>query len=203
VRSGDKESLRIGVLRTFAAHPICRLVKVFGRVRPDVTVQLIDGRNVDLEARLSEDKIDAFIARIDAPESKFAHKFLLKERFVVAVAKDHRFARENAIKLSDIDGEPFVARTGCEIYDQTATLLTELDIRMRYAYKTDQDYRALSLVAAGVGIAIIPELFYAHGVENVDIGDFDFSRNIGIFWKASRMNEILEEFLVCASAHDW
>jgi DNA-binding transcriptional LysR family regulator len=69
VRSGDKESLRIGVLRTFAAHPICRLVKVFGRVRPDVTVQLIDGRNVDLEARLSEDKIDAFIARIDAPES--------------------------------------------------------------------------------------------------------------------------------------
>jgi DNA-binding transcriptional LysR family regulator len=61
----------------------------------------------------------------------------------------------------------------------------------------------LSLVSAGVGIAIIPELFDAIGISKVDISDFDFSRNMGVYWNSDTESEHLEKFLLVASAHDW
>lgn len=203
VKSVDGEVLRIGVLRTFAARPVCRLAKVFSRLRPDVTIELSDGTGADLRAQLADNRLDAFIARIDEPEPALTSKLLLKERFVLAVANDHRFARENAIRLGDLDGESFIARTGCEIYQQTTRLLAELNIHMRYAYKTDQDYRALSLVSAGIGVAIVPALFDAPDVVKLAFCDYDFSRDIGVFWQTQKKNDTLEELLVCASAHDW
>ncbi len=74
---------------------------------------------------------------------------------------------------------------------------------MRYAYKTDQDYRALSLVSAGIGVAIVPALFDAPDVVKLAFCDYDFSRDIGVFWNAQEKSDTLEELLVCASAHDW
>jgi DNA-binding transcriptional LysR family regulator len=196
-------AIRIGVLRTFATPPVCRPIQIFSRMRPDATFELCDGTKDDLLTKLADHKLDAVIGRIDGPDSRFASSTLFKEKFVLAVATNHRFARENAVKLRDIDGEPFVARTGCEIYDETTKLLADLEINLRIAYKTDQDYWALSLVAAGVGIAIIPEFFNASGIFKVDISDFDFSRSMGMYWNSDAESEYLEKFLVVASAHDW
>jgi DNA-binding transcriptional LysR family regulator len=170
---------------------------------PDATFELCDGTKDDLLTKLADHRLDAVIGRIDGPDSRFASSTLFKEKFILAVATNHRFVRENAVKLGDIDGEPFVARTGCEIYEQTTKLLADQEINLRFAYKTDQDYRALSLVSAGIGIAIIPELFDAAGISKVDIADFDFSRNMGLYWNLNAENEYLEKFLLVASAHDW
>lgn len=195
--------MRIGVLRTFATPPVCRLIKIFSRMRPDAAFELCDGTKDTLLTKLADHRLDTVIGRIDGPDSRFASSTLFKEKFILAVPTNHRFAHENAVKLGDIDGEPFVARTGCEIYEQTTKLLADLGINLRFAYKTDQDYRALSLVSAGIGIAIIPELFDAAGVSKVDIADFDFSRNMGLYWNSDAENEYLEKFLLVASAHDW
>jgi DNA-binding transcriptional LysR family regulator len=204
VRSAEgSQALRVGVLRTLATQPICRLIKIFSRMRPDVTFVLCDGTKESLLTKLADHRLDAVIGRIDESDPRFASSTLFKEKFILAVATDHRFGRENAVKLGHIDGEPFVARTGCEIYQQTTKLLADLGINLRFAYKTDQDYRALSLVSAGVGIAIIPELFDAIGISKVDISDFDFSRNMGVYWNSDTESEHLEKFLLVASAHDW
>ncbi|HEX7958763.1 MAG TPA: LysR family transcriptional regulator [Terriglobales bacterium] len=204
VRStGGSRAMRIGVLRTFATQPVCRLIKIFSRMRPDATFELCDGTKDSLLAKLNDHQLDAVIGRIDAPDPRFSSSILFKEKFILAVASNHRFARENAVKLGDIDGEPFVARTGCEIYEKTTKMLADMEINLRYAYKTDQDYRALSLVSAGVGIAIIPELFDAAGIFKVDISDFDFSRNMGVYWNSDSESEHLEKFLLVASSHDW
>jgi DNA-binding transcriptional LysR family regulator len=204
VRSGsESRALRIGVLRTFATLPICRLMKIFSRMRPDVTFELCDGTQETLLTKLSDRRLDVVIARIDEPDPRLVSATLFKEKFILAVSTNHRFARENAVRLGDIDGEPFVARTGCEIYQQTKKLLADLEINLRFAYKTDQDYRALSLVSAGIGIAIIPESFDATGISKIEISDFDFSRTMGVYWNSDIESEYLERFLVVASAHDW
>lgn len=204
VRSASEtRTLRIGVLRTFASEPVSRLVKIFSRMRPDVAFELCDGTKETLLAKLADRRLEAAIGRIDDPDHPLSSSILFRERFILAVATNHRFARENAVRLADIDGEPYVVRTDCEIYQQTTKLLADREIKLRFAYKTDQDYRALSLVSAGIGIAIIPELFNAAGISKINISDFDFSRNIGVYWNADDKSEYLEQFLLMASAHNW
>src|SRR6202022_2211614 len=49
-----------------------------------------------------------------------------------------------------------IVRTHCEAFDSTRKLLAQRGIRSQVVYKTDQDDRALALVGAGVGVALMP-----------------------------------------------
>lgn len=204
LKSADvSRPLRVGVLSTFSATPTYSLVNVFSRSMPDTQVELSDGTKEILLKRLRDRRLDAVIATIDDPDPNFETMHLLKENFVLAVAADHRFAREKFINLTDLDGETFVVRAGCDITERALSLLSELNVRLHVAYRASYNSRALSLVSAGVGVAILPELFDSDGVSKIEIVDVDFSRNIGIYWNSDVDNRRLDHFILAASMHSW
>ena len=195
--------VRVGVLRTFASQPVSRLIAIFGRMYPEVQTTLSDGTMDELMTSLADDQIDVAIGRLDNPDPRFDSNILFKEPFIMAVPNDHRFAHESSVRLTDLEGESFIARTGCEVYAQATKLLKDLGVNVTFAYKTDHDQRALSLVAAGIGVAIIPEQFEAKGVTKVPISDHDFTRTIGIYYDSGNMHAAVENFLMLASTHNW
>lgn len=54
---------------------------------------------------------------------------------------------------------PVIVRTSCETFEVAAKALSAHDIKSRVLYRTDQDDRAFGLVAAGVGITLMPANF--------------------------------------------
>ena len=129
---------------------------------------------------------------------------LLTEPYVLAVSQNHRFAKLASITLDDLQGEPFIVRTGCEAFHDTTALLVARGIRTRPAYRTDYDDRALGLVAAGIGVALVPALYQAAGVVKVRISDFAPTRTIGIRWDAqAQANKFLKALITFASSHRW
>jgi DNA-binding transcriptional LysR family regulator len=123
---------------------------------------------------------------------------------VLAVSQNHRFAKLRSVTLDDLQGEPFILRTSCETFQDTTSLLVARGIRTRLVYRTDQDDRALGLVAAGIGVALMPALYKAAGVVNVGISDFSTKRTIGMRWlPQAEENKCLTAMIAFACSHPW
>jgi DNA-binding transcriptional LysR family regulator len=120
----------------------------------------------------------------------------------LAVPESHCFAQRKSVKLSDLRGEPFIVRARCYCYRDVTDALNSPGVELRVMYKTDQDDRALALVAAGVGLALFPAHFEMPAVKQVVVSDLGLSRAIGLLWARDRGGD-LKEFIKFAESHSW
>jgi DNA-binding transcriptional LysR family regulator len=196
--------LRVGVLRTLATAHVVGILLAFRQAHPDVLIELFEGPRDELEKRLSQKRLDLCLTSLDDSAAGETSLALLTEPYVLAVSQNHRFAKLASITLDDLQREPFIVRTGCEAFHDTMALLVARGIRTRPAYRTDYDDRALGLVAAGIGVALVPALYQAAGVVKVRISDFAPTRTIGIRWDTqARENRFLKALIAFASSHRW
>jgi len=192
--------LRIGVLRTLPSAHIARLIETLQRELPDTRIELVDGPQEDLHARLAGRKLLACISAKTESEPGQRSVELLREDYGLVASLNHRFAFYESIELSDLNGEPFIVRTHCEGFDSTRKLLAERGIRSPVVYRTDQDDRALALVGAGLGVALMPAMFNAPNVKKVRIRDFGTKRVISLHWNEDVADDRLVAF---ATTHNW
>jgi len=195
--------LKLGVLQTLSSRQVSRLLSAFGRANPDVAIEVSDGTSDRLVASLAEQKLDTILTIFDADSAKFAGRVLFKEPYLLAVPEHHRFAQRQAVKLAELLEEPFIARTRCDKEQELGALLVSRGMKLRTVYRTDQDDRALALVAAGIGVAFVPAHFSAPGVKHVTVSDMGFVRTIGLLWSHEREDGDLDEFIKFSESHDW
>jgi DNA-binding transcriptional LysR family regulator len=82
---------------------------------------------------------------------------LWEDDYVIAMPLDHWLADFPSISIKQIDKQPFISRTPCDILESWNYLMQkqELTTDVRAQVKTEE--YALDLVAAGLGISLIPE----------------------------------------------
>jgi DNA-binding transcriptional LysR family regulator len=198
------EILRMGVLNTLPTVHIARIVEAFKAAHPEASVQLMDGNREALEERLSQGKIDVAITTLMDVEAYPNSLALFSEPYVLVVGQKHRFADLPSVSLADLDSEPLISRTHCETYRQTTELMLSRGIKTRVAYRTDQDDRVLGLVAAGLGVALMPSVYDAVGIVKLSVRDFAAERMIGLKWRdVDGSSALLNTMLSFAKSHDW
>ena len=137
-----------------------------------------------------------------AASRNFASRVLFKDPYILAVPKDHRFARRKSVMLAELCDEPFIVRTGCDRFQDASNVLVSRGIKIRVVYKTAQIDRTLALVAAGLGLSFIPARLGTPAVKQVQVADMDFFRTFGLLWVREREND-LKEFIKFAESHCW
>lgn len=195
--------LRIGILQSLSSRRVSKLLSGFRRANPHVAIEVFDGSCEQLTAFLEDQQLDSILTILDRDASKFASLVLFKEPYVLAAPEDHRFAKLKSVTLADLHDEPFVLRTRCDFYQDAANVLIERGIKVRVVYQTDQDDRALALVAAGIGLAFVPAHFDAPTVKQVPVLDLGIVREVGLLWPQDREDADLAEFIKFASRHGW
>ena len=195
--------LRIGILQSLSSRHVSKLLGSFRRDNPFVAIEMFDGVGEQLLGLLSDRRVDAILTIFDDDSaSKFPSRVLFDEPYVLAVPEAHRFAQRESVNLSDLRGEPFIVRARCDRYHDVSDALESRGITLNVMYKTDQDDRALALVAAGVGLALFPAHFEMLAVKKVAVSDLGLSRSIGLLWLREREND-LKEFIKFAESHCW
>jgi DNA-binding transcriptional LysR family regulator len=180
------------------------VLHAFRQAHPDIQIELFEGPREELEKRLEQKKLDVCLTSLNDAAASKTSVALFTEPYMLTVSQNHRFAKLRSVTLDDLQGEPFILRTSCETFQDTTALLIARGIRTRLVYRTDQDDRALGLVAAGIGVALMPALYKAAGVVNVGISDFNTKRTIGMRWlPQAEENKCLTAMIAFACSHPW
>lgn len=150
----------------------------------------------DLALRLVgiKDKADARIIskNIMAADERFIPLWV--ERYVAALPPSHPLALKERLRTSDLAGVAMIDRCHCE---QSEFFGRHASSKRRPAAIAESEDWTMALVAAGVGIAIVPE-----GVarNNPDVAvreiDVDVKRQVGLAYSAARPpSEALQSFI--------
>jgi DNA-binding transcriptional LysR family regulator len=161
---GEQGRLCLGIAPTALFHPLVpRAIRDFRAVFPRVSLTLEEGLSHEVVERLCSDRMDvAFVrnAAIDV-EGIVVHR-LLDEPLVVALPSRHeatRGKRDPAFSLESLANDPFVliGPPGTGLYDETVAACRAAGFSPRIEQLAPRITSAVGLVAAGLGVALVPE----------------------------------------------
>lgn len=184
---------------------LARLLRLYRDRAPDVQLQLT-AMDLDLQfPEVSAGNLDAGIVRLPFPNmpENVVTRTLLQEKLWIALPGDHRLKDSASIRLADLAGEPFVAthlppNTGFSASMHQAC--AEAGITPDIVHRSPQFASIVSLVAAGLGVAVVPEAMknmYVPDVIYRPLTDVTETANISIVYQAHRESPALDLFLSC------
>ena len=155
-------ALRIGVIYTIAPYLLPGLVRLLHKRAPQMPLHLQENYTHRLRELLKQGDIDAAILALPFEEPGFAIQPVYDEPFVVALPRDHAWAKRKSIKTAELRKENLVLLgTGHCFRDQILRANPELD-RHSGADGLQKTFEGSSLetirqmVISGVGITILP-----------------------------------------------
>jgi DNA-binding transcriptional LysR family regulator len=170
--------LRVGVTFALSEAVFAPAIEAVRGRCADVTLRLTADRSDALRKQLRELQLDAavVVSRLDRPIDEPHAVALGTERVVVAVAADSPLPKR--VKLSDLAGMPWVINPdGCGFRGQLERALAGSGLMLDVIVESWGVAMQLALIAAGVGIGLIPEraltdLPYRGRIRAVTIPDF-------------------------------
>ncbi|APG89091.1 aromatic hydrocarbon utilization transcriptional regulator CatR (LysR family) (plasmid) [Sinorhizobium americanum CCGM7] len=151
---------RIGAIDSAAAGLLPMLLQDFRDVLPDVTTQLFEDKSIRLIPKLLSGGLDlAFIRPRAGMSRNLVVEQLLYETAVVAVPTMHRLAERGNVSVSDLKEQPLIVpdrRSRPHSYDLTLMLFAEAGLHPRISQVADEKQTIVSMVAAGIGLSIVP-----------------------------------------------
>ncbi|WP_049653571.1 LysR family transcriptional regulator [Kitasatospora sp. MY 5-36] len=153
--------LRVGAFDSANAALVPGALAAFRAAYPDVAISLTEGLAAHLLDLLAEGAIDlALVASYTEPADtgeQFDFRPLMDDPVLVALPRGHRLARRRRLRLAELADEPWIAaRRHAESTLLAACVRSGFQPRIEY---TVAAWTAkLGLVAAGLGITLIPSL---------------------------------------------
>ena len=198
----QQPTLRIGTVRTIRIASLAKLLCAFQQQHPTVSLELLDGTVHGLRECLAAGDIDLAITVLDREDAKVSLP-LFQQRRMLAVSKTHPFAQRGSVKLADLNDQTFVKRAHCELCSETEQLLESKAIQVPIVYRAEHEEWAIALVAAGLGITIMPEWKEEQTITFIPITDLPLHRKIGLVWRIEQDSVVINQFRVFAASHNW
>jgi DNA-binding transcriptional LysR family regulator len=160
---GEQGRIAIGFTSSVPFHPLVpRVVRAFREAHPRVSLQMEEGGTPELLDGLANERLDAVFIRTDvaSPEG-LRIETLLAEPMVLAVPKGHPLARARApVALRALADETFIVYrrgSGPGLYDAIIAACRTAGFSPRIGQEAPRVVSTLNFVAAGLGIALVPE----------------------------------------------
>ena len=155
------ETLRIGFTESASFHTaITTSIREFRQAYGDINLELQESPSSTLVELVEKDALD--IAFVRPPFKRKALRFLPLpvERMLVAMNKDHPKAKARTLSLYSLRDEPFVMYPrdiGPGLADSVLSSCEKAGFSPILAQRTPQMSSTINLVAAGIGISIVPD----------------------------------------------
>jgi DNA-binding transcriptional LysR family regulator len=162
---GEQGRLAVGFTSSAAFHPLIpAVVRAFRQVAPQVNLQLEENSTGELIAGLQKDQLDVAFLRVPLGDTAGIRiEALLHEKMLVALPAHHPLVGKRApksIALADLADQTFILYrrpTGPGLYDTIIAACHAAGFSPRIGQEAPRMLSTLSLVAAGLGVSIIPE----------------------------------------------
>jgi DNA-binding transcriptional LysR family regulator len=165
VRAGR---LRVASFPSAGASLMPSAVARFRELYPEVALTLAEGEPEEIAPRLRAGEFDLallfeFPGALERPDAGVRSVALLEDPMYVALHADHPLAAEPTLSLADLRSEQWVqtsATSPCARHVVRSCLAAGFEPRV--TFESDDYETVQGLVAAGVGVALIPRLALTH-----------------------------------------
>jgi DNA-binding transcriptional LysR family regulator len=153
--------LRLICFQSAGATLVPRAVAAFHGRHPRVELSMLEAEPDEAAVRLKAGEVDlALVYNHDStPGLVLELTHLIDDRYDMIVAKGHALADRRRLSLADFAEEPWIASTSvCGCRRITESACREAGFEPLVAFEADETLAAQALVAAGVGVTMLPRL---------------------------------------------
>ena len=157
---GEVGRLAIGYVASVSYQRLPSILRAFRTRAPDVELALAELSSAEQSRALAAGTLDVgFERRPPAVEPGLSGTVVRKEPIVVALPRGHALAALRVLRVRDLEREPFVlfpVRPRPSWADVAIDLCRRAGFEPRIAQEAIELAPALSLVAAGIGVTLVP-----------------------------------------------
>jgi LysR family hydrogen peroxide-inducible transcriptional activator len=159
-KSADvRGSVAVGVLPTIAPYLMPRYTAAFAKKYPEAKLRIVEATTPVLVESLRNLSIDLAILALPLRHKDLELFPLRTEPLFAVLPKNHPRAGVTSLALADLRGAPFVMlRDGHCFRDLSIAACARARVTPRIAFESDQFSSLLGMVAAGVGVSLVPEM---------------------------------------------
>lgn len=173
-----------GFLHTMGAETVPGLLHAFRADHPRVRFTLVQNYGEAMIERLRSGELDLCLTSPvpDAPD--LVARRLDEQKLRLVVPADHRLATRRRVRLAEAADETFVTlEPGYGLRRITDDLCKEAGFRPRIAFEGEEAETLRGLVAAGLGVALLPPPAVPRpGVAELTVTSPRAAREIGVAW---------------------
>lgn len=205
LRSGDAGHLRIGFVHSALYGAVPPLLRRFRERAPGVRLSIRELVTSELVDAVGEDRLDVAFVRPPVDEG-LAESTVEEEPLVAVLPDDHALAALPEIGLPALAAEPFVLfprPLGEGLWDVIVQACLAAGFTPVIAQESPQIHTIVGLVAAGVGVTLVPasvRRLALPGVRYVALSHPPPTVRLAVIWEPNRAFPALERFLAVASA---
>ena len=199
--------LAIGFVGSAMFAGLPEIISAYRDRHPGIELVLDEMLAADIAEALRTRRIDVGIARPPLlPESGFAQRVLLQEPYVVALRGDHPLANRKEITLAELAADPFVLYPAKPEPTVTGLIMAACEAAgfvPCIAQEVQHLQTAIGLVAAGVGVSLVPSgaarAGGGRGVAYVALAAPALMAPLALAWREREVSPALRKFLDAAS----
>ncbi|MEU1209547.1 LysR family transcriptional regulator [Nocardia sp. NPDC005825] len=182
-----KGVVRLSFLHSFGSRLAPELIAEFRRVAGRVDFGLFQGAAETITRQVLDGEADLALVSPRPSEPGIGWHTLLNQPLVLAVPADHRLAGQRRTRLSELaDAEFITMHPGFGMRRIFDDLCAAAGIRPRIAFEASDLVTVHGLVAAGLGVALVPaEEPPPPDLAVVPLADAGASRDVGLIWSAT------------------
>jgi DNA-binding transcriptional LysR family regulator len=198
---GERGQLVIGFVSSAAYNILPMILRQFRTLVPDVKLELRELTTERQLELLQVGQIDIGFLRPPLEDTRLCSELVFRESLVIALPATHPLASHSAVALRSLATEPFILfprGLAPGLYDPIISLCQQAGFSPTIAQEAMQMQTIVSLVAAEMGVAIVPaslQNLQRIGVVYKPLQDVTPEIAIAMVWCKQTSSPILEQFL--------
>ncbi|MGG0789453.1 LysR family transcriptional regulator [Peribacillus simplex] len=185
----EQGEVSLGFLHTLSTSHIPDLLASFRACHPKINFRLGQGPSHNLIDQMQSGEFDLCLIASMEIKSPIVWRQLWKEELFVIVPKAHKYSNRKNITLEEISDEAFISlKEGFSLRITIEQAFKEAGITPKITFEGEEADTVAGLVAAGLGISILPNLKGTDQskITKIPIKSPHCQRTIGIAWVEGR-----------------
>ena len=190
----DQGKITLGFIYTMGYTLVPEMITQFQAAEGNdrITFDFHQGTTAALIKELKEEKIDAALCSSVENEPDVLFYPVAEEELVVAVPKGHPLSNRGSVSLKELEPYPIIAfDKSSGLNEMINKLLEQAQVHLKTACHVEEDNAMAGFVAAGYGVAILPDFYTLqyYNLDRIPIAD-SFERRY-LFLALLRQSQVL------------
>jgi DNA-binding transcriptional LysR family regulator len=208
VQSGTSGALNIGYVGPSAYSGMPQLIRAFRRDFPQVDLRLHELTTRDQVEGVVSGRLDVGICRLPASDDRLNVSELWVESTMIALPAEHALAGQEQVRLADLATDRFILVARAQeptAFDTYLSLCLAAGFSPIIVEEAQQIHSIIELVAAGLGVALVPSSLSALSRPGVYFRALEEGSqaqlHTALIWRRGTRSPLVGEFLKATTQH--